>query len=106
MDDISWERDEIRIVQEKTGSPLLLPLTVPIGNAIFDYLAEGRPESSDPHVFLGLLRPHDPLTASSVWHVAGRLYDAAGIRPPGIAPIFPTNATWARKIFLCRAATA
>ena len=86
LDDISWERDEIRIVQEKTGSPLLLPLTVPIGNAIFDYLAEGRPESSDPHVFLGLLRPHDPLTASSVWHVAGRLYDAAGIRPPGIAP--------------------
>ena len=83
MGGISWESDEIRIVQRKTGSPLALPLTAPVGNAIYDYLAEERPESGDPHVFLGLARPHDPIAAGSVWHVARRLYDAAGIRPPG-----------------------
>lgn len=81
--DISWELDEIRVVQEKTGVPLALPLTAPIGNAVFDYLAEGRPDSDDPHVFLGLPRPHDPIAASSVWHVARRMYEAAGVRPPG-----------------------
>ena len=83
MDCIIWERDEIRIVQKKTGSPLVLPLTAPIGNAILDYLEGGRPESDDPHVFLALTRPHRPLAPASVWNCARRLYDAAGIRPRG-----------------------
>jgi len=83
MGDISWERDEIRVVQEKTGSPLALPMSAAVGNALFDYLAEGRPRSGDPHVFLGLARPHDPISACAVWHVASRIYDAAGIRTEG-----------------------
>lgn len=83
MDCFDWERDEIRIVQEKTGSPLVLPLTAPIGNAVFDYLAEGRPGSDDPHVFLCLTRPYGPLAAASVWNCARRIYEAAGVRPPG-----------------------
>ena len=83
MDCVAWDRDETRIVQEKTGSPLVLPLTAPIGNAMFDYLAEGRPDSDGPHVFLGLTRPHGPLAAASVRNCARRVYDAAGIRPPG-----------------------
>ena len=81
--DISWERDEISVVQKKTGSPLALPLTAPVGNALYDYLTQGRPESDDPHVFLGLSRPHAPMTPGAVWHSARRIFDAAGIRPPG-----------------------
>ena len=83
MGDVSWESDEIHIVQRKTRSPLALPLTAPIGNAIFDYLAEERPESGDQHVFLGLSKPHAPMTPGAVWHSARRIFDAAGIRPPG-----------------------
>ena len=83
MDDISWERDEIDIVQQKTGARLSLPLTAPVGNAILDYIAEGRPESDDPHVFLALTRPYGPLAAKSVQGAASRIYDAAGIRPSG-----------------------
>lgn len=83
MDDISWEYDKIRLVQDKTGALLALPLTAPIGNAIYDYLAHGRPVSEDGHLFLGLSRPHDPIRAKAVWHAASRLYDAAGIRPRG-----------------------
>lgn len=83
MADISWERDEIRVVQEKTGSPLVLPMSAAVGNALFDYLADGRPSSDDPHVFLGLARPHDPISACAVWHVASRMYDAAGVRTEG-----------------------
>ena len=80
MADISWDRDEISIVQVKTGSPLVLPMSAAVGNALFDYLAEGRPSSDDPHVFLGLARPHDPISACAVWHVASRMYDEAGVR--------------------------
>jgi integrase len=83
MDDILWDRDEIGVVQGKTGAFLSLPLTAPVGNAILDYLVEERPESDDPHVFLGLTKPHYPATAKSVWYAAEHVYDAAGVRPPG-----------------------
>lgn len=80
MDAIDWENDEIRLIQNKTDAPLVLPLTAVIGNAIYDYITEERPESGDPHIFLGMNRPHDPISSAAMWHVASKIYDSAGIR--------------------------
>lgn len=80
MDGIDWDKDEIRLIQKKTNVPLVLPLTAVIGNAIYDYIAEERPESSDPHIFLGANRPHDPVSAAAMWHIASKMYESAGIR--------------------------
>ena len=80
MEQIDWDADEIRIVQSKTDVPLILPLTAVIGNAIYDYIIYERPESSDRHIFLGENRPHDPVTPGALWHIAAKIYDAAGIR--------------------------
>ena len=80
MEQIDWDTDEIRIVQNKTDVPLILPLTAVIGNAIYDYIIYERPESSDRHIFLGENRPHDPVTPAALWHIAAKIYDAAGIR--------------------------
>lgn len=66
MDAIDWEADEIRIVQNKTDVPLILPLTAVIGNAIYDYIRSERPESSDSHIFLGVNRPHDPISPGAL----------------------------------------
>ena len=80
MDEIDWETDEVRIVQNKTDVPLVLPLTAVIGNAIYDYVTMERPESNDRHIFLGTNRPHDPISPGALWHIASKVYDAAGIR--------------------------
>ncbi|MDE6974788.1 MAG: tyrosine-type recombinase/integrase [Lachnospiraceae bacterium] len=80
MDAIDWKADEIRVVQNKTDVPLVLPLTAVIGNAIYDYITSGRPESNDSHIFLGVNRPHDPISPGAFWHIASKIYDAAGIR--------------------------
>lgn len=80
MDEIDWEADEIRIVQNKTGAPLVLPLTAVIGNAIYDYITLERPESDANYLFLGVNRPHDPISPGALWHIASKIYDAAGIR--------------------------
>ena len=78
---INWEADEIYIPQQqKTGQPLVLPLTATVGNSIFDYLENGRPESSDDHLFLGELYPHYPVEAGAVWHYAAKIYNEASIR--------------------------
>lgn len=80
MDEIDWDADEIRIIQNKTDVPLVLPLTAVIGNAIYDYIISERPQSNDRHLFLGANRPHDPVTASALYHIASKIYDTAGIR--------------------------
>lgn len=83
LDDIDWEADEIRVTQKKTGVPLELPLTARVGNAIYDYLEEGRPTSDDQHVFLSERRPHGPITTDTVRRAVGHVMDAAGVRVGG-----------------------
>lgn len=80
MDGIDWDKDEIRLIQKKTSVPLVLPLTAVIGNAIYDYLAEERPESDNPHIFLGANRPYNAVSAAAMWHIASKMYKSAGIR--------------------------
>jgi integrase len=77
---IDWDADEIRLLQQKTGASLILPLTAAIGNSIFDYITNERPKSSDTHLFLGELYPHYPLEAGAVWHISAKIYSAAAIR--------------------------
>jgi len=80
LGEIDWERDEIGIVQNKTDVPLILPLSAMVGNALYDYITLERPESNDPHVFLGVSRPHDPITAGAIWLISSKVYDAVSIR--------------------------
>ena len=59
--DIDWEHDCIRIIQQKTGRSLILPLTQAIGNALIDYLLNERPQSDSDIVFLRAQAPYAPL---------------------------------------------
>lgn len=42
---IDWERDRIRLNQQKTGEPIVLPLLPEVGNAIFEYIRDERPKA-------------------------------------------------------------
>lgn len=55
---IDWHRNEISIVQNKTGRALTLPLTIDVGNAIANYLLNARPKSDLPNIFLTANRPY------------------------------------------------
>ncbi|MGN0324882.1 MAG: tyrosine-type recombinase/integrase [Lachnospiraceae bacterium] len=50
--DIDWKKDEIHIIQHKTNRALESPLLPIVGNAIADYILNGRPVSDEPYVFL------------------------------------------------------
>lgn len=78
--DIDWEKEEIRIFQTKTGNELILPLTVSIGNAIYDYITMERPQSDSKRLFLCERTPCKPISAGTVGNAAGKLYRAASIR--------------------------
>lgn len=59
---IDWDSCEIRLVQEKTETPLALPLDTATGNAIAEYILNGRPISDSEFIFLRTQRPYTKLT--------------------------------------------
>lgn len=60
LSDLDWEKEEICIVQQKTANGLTLPMSVAVGNAIYDYVTMERPSSGEPYVFLCMTRPYCP----------------------------------------------
>ena len=52
FENIDWRTHEIRLIQEKTNVPLALPLDAATGNAIAEYILNGRPECDSEYVFI------------------------------------------------------
>jgi integrase len=80
LDAIDWEKEEIRLLQQKTNAPLVLPLTGVLGNAIYDYLINKRSKSNNPHLFLGEVYPHYSLEAGAIWYISSLIYKEAAVR--------------------------
>ena len=69
LDDLRWENSTIEITQAKTGTPLSLPLTNEVGEALIDYLKSGRPQTTHREVFLKVKPPFDPFTGNNLYHI-------------------------------------
>jgi integrase len=63
LKDIYWESYEIRFRQSKTKVELILPLEPIVGNAIADYILNGRPKTDAPHVFVRSRAPYVKMTS-------------------------------------------
>jgi site-specific recombinase XerD len=61
FEDISWEQKTISLIQQKTGKFLRLPMPVEVGNAIYRYLTEGRPETDSGFIFVRHKTPYSRL---------------------------------------------
>ena len=78
LNDINWRRNTIEIVQAKTGTPLVLPLLADVGNAIAEYILNGRPASQEAYIFLRIQAPYRKL--SSCYGISCKLMKEAGLR--------------------------
>ena len=80
LDQLHWEDSKIEITQSKTATPLSLPLTEEVGEALIDYLRSGRPKTADREVFLKLSPPFDPFRESNnLYHIVTYWRRLAGI---------------------------
>lgn len=81
LSDIHWKTNTIEIVQEKTGTSLVLPLLTDVGNAIADYILNGRPYSQLPQIFLQMHAPYHKLSGhSACYGISRKMMKDAGIR--------------------------
>ena len=69
-EDINWEEKSLHIIQGKTGEPVDLPMSEPVGWAIIDYLKNGRPRTKSDRVFVSHRAPHGPLGSTATLDTA------------------------------------
>ena len=79
LTDIDWRRGEINLIQSKTGQNLQLPLTADIGEALHDYILNGRQKVKEPEVFLRHFPPYRAFAdAMAIGHIYDEYREAAG----------------------------
>jgi site-specific recombinase XerD len=76
---IDWDNNIIRLVQVKTSRPIDLPLLCDVGEAIIDYVVNGRPKTELKKVFVTATNPVRLLKAADIWAIVSRLFKEAGI---------------------------
>lgn len=79
LDHLHWEDSRIEITQSKTATPLSLPLTEEVGEALIDYLRAGRPKTAHREIFLKLNPPFDPFVGGNLYHIVTYWRRLAGI---------------------------
>ena len=80
INDIDWDNETIRIIQQKTQAPMELPLSVTVGNAVYEYIASERPDTNCEYIFITAQRPYRHLTNRSLNNISNKIMKAAGIR--------------------------
>ena len=80
LTDIDWRAGEIRLIQKKTGNPLVLPLLPDVGEALKEYILNGRPDSSSEFIFLRAMHPYLPFNKTvALTHLWSGYQKKAGI---------------------------
>jgi len=84
LDDIDWRGERLRVRQSKSGVESVLPLVAPVGDALLEYLKNGRPKTDVREVFLRVCAPQGPFTRGwSIDAVINTRLKQAGIKVTG-----------------------
>lgn len=81
--DIDWDKNSIILKMKKTGKIVELPLLADVGNAIVDYLRNGRPHSNLKYIFLSLQAPYTAATKELVCGAIDRIVRRSGVNLRG-----------------------
>jgi site-specific recombinase XerD len=79
LDDIDWKRDRLHVRERKADHTTAYPLARVVGEAIVDYLKNGRPDVRGRELFWRSIAPRVPLTHAAVSSVASKYLHRAGI---------------------------
>lgn len=92
LDDVDWHRGEI-VIRGKGNRQERLPLPCDVGEAVADYLREGRAPGADRGLFQRVNAPRGPLRAAAVGAVVHDACVRVGLPPVGAHRLRHTAAT-------------
>jgi len=79
LDNLDWRHDRLRVPERKAGHSTAYPLSPVVGEAIIEYLKDGRPKTTSRHLFLHVTYPRGPITHVAVAQRAAHYLRKAGI---------------------------
>jgi len=80
LDDIDWKGVRLRIPERKAGHSTAYPLSSMVGEAILDYIRNGRPKTTERYVFYRMLPPFAQLNWNTISGRASHYLHKAGIQ--------------------------
>jgi site-specific recombinase XerD len=78
LDDLDWQRGEV-VIRGKGDRQERLPLPTDVGEAVTDYLTQGRPRVECRRLFISVQAPLGGLSSSAVQSVVSHACDRAGM---------------------------
>jgi integrase len=60
--DFDWRKLTVSIVQQKTQAEIMLPIPNDVGNSLYSYIKNGRPETNSEYIFVRHRAPYGKLT--------------------------------------------
>lgn len=80
--DIDWDNNAISFSQQKTGNPVEYPLLASVGNAVIDYVKNGRPVTNVPEIIVSAesSKKGKPLSPPTIHSVVTKYMRKAGIK--------------------------
>lgn len=79
LDHIDWQQAQLHITARKGGHSTIYPLSAGVGEAIIDYLRNGRPNVEHRDLFTITKAPYTPISHWCASQRAGKYIRAAGI---------------------------
>lgn len=82
FENIDWDKNVISITQDKTGVPANYPLLVSVGNAIIDYVKNGRPETRETVIIVSHMQSDKgaPLSGPTIHSIVSKYMKRAEIK--------------------------
>lgn len=81
FDELDFEHEVIHLIQQKTTTPLELPMLPVLREALLDYVQNARGDSSSPYVFLTATPPYSHVSVQTIGKLVRRVIAETGIEP-------------------------
>jgi integrase/recombinase XerD len=98
LDDIDWERDQLRVPRAKRREAQVYPLLPSVGNALIHYLRSVRRSSPHREVFLTLVSPYRPLSTSGLYDMVSEKLKSLNVQSAHRGPHSLRHACAARLV--------
>lgn len=82
LDDIDWQRERLAVPERKAGHSTAFPLSSVVGEALVDYLRNGRPAATARQMFFRAVAPQRPIGPAAVSSLARAHLLKAGVDVP------------------------
>lgn len=92
LDDLDWKRGEV-VIRGKGDRHERLPLPTDVGEAVVDYLTQGRPRVECRRLFISVQAPLGGLSSGAVQFIVGKACERIGIARVGAHRLRHTLAT-------------